>query len=264
MSRRAIVLRMFVSCSALDLARRHGRYRAARPELPRRARRPRRRSGRRGRCPRSELRSMPRSRAIRRASGEALTRPPVSLDAAPAGRSRPAARGGGAAACFGSSCGAGSALGVLLGETSSPSSPIKATVWPTGTSPSLTAILSRTPRGLGLDLLGDLVGVELVERLALLYRSPSRLEPADDRAGLHALAEPREHDLGRHASDLPVDGSLDRRPGRPRRAARRTPPSPARTAAARTSRRRARSARRASRRPGTGRRPRPRRRSPSA
>ena len=52
--------------------------------------------------------------------------------------------------------------------------------------------------GLGLDLLGDLVGVELVERLALLDRLALALQPLDDRAGLHPLAEPRKLDLGRH------------------------------------------------------------------
>ena len=52
--------------------------------------------------------------------------------------------------------------------------------------------------GLRLDLLRHLVGVELVEGLALLDRIALALEPLDDRAGLHALAEPRELDLGRH------------------------------------------------------------------
>ena len=52
--------------------------------------------------------------------------------------------------------------------------------------------------GLGLDLLGDLVGIELVERLALLDRLTLALQPLDDRAGLHPLAEPRKLDLGRH------------------------------------------------------------------
>ena len=50
----------------------------------------------------------------------------------------------------------------------------------------------------GLDLLGDLVGVELVERLALRDRVALGLQPADDHARLHPLAEPRELDLGRH------------------------------------------------------------------
>ena len=75
---------------------------------------------------------------------------------------------------------------------------MNAIVWPTGTSPSATAIFSSTPRGLGLDLLRHLVGVELVERLALLDLVALGLEPLDDRAGLHALAEPRELDLASH------------------------------------------------------------------
>ena len=55
----------------------------------------------------------------------------------------------------------------------------------------------------GLDLLRDLVRVELVERLALLARDarPSSalgLQPADDRARLHALAEPGQADVNRH------------------------------------------------------------------
>ena len=53
---------------------------------------------------------------------------------------------------------------------------------------------------LGLDLLRHLVGVELVERLALLDRLALGLQPLDDRPGLHALAEPRQLDLGRHVT----------------------------------------------------------------
>ena len=52
--------------------------------------------------------------------------------------------------------------------------------------------------GLGLDLLRHLVGVELVERLALRHRVTLGLEPTDDRPRLHALAQARELDLGRH------------------------------------------------------------------
>ena len=51
---------------------------------------------------------------------------------------------------------------------------------------------------LGLHLLGHLVGVELVQRLALRDLFALGLEPADDRPGLHALAETRKLDLGRH------------------------------------------------------------------
>ena len=54
-----------------------------------------------------------------------------------------------------------------------------------------------------LDLLRDLVGVELVERLALLDAVALGLEPAHDRAGLHALSEPGQLDLGRHQHTLP-------------------------------------------------------------
>src|SRR5919108_3595759 len=50
----------------------------------------------------------------------------------------------------------------------------------------------------GLDLLGHLLGVELVERLALLDAVALLLQPADDRAGLHALAEPRQRHLRGH------------------------------------------------------------------
>src|SRR4051812_33996946 len=82
-------------------------------------------------------RSIPRSRARRRASGEALTRPFV------------VAAGCSVVRC----CGAGSgwrsgsfgASAAATSGTSSPSAPMKATVSPTGTSPSATAILSRTP-----------------------------------------------------------------------------------------------------------------------
>jgi hypothetical protein len=59
--------------------------------------------------------------------------------------------------------------------------------------------LQQDARSLGLDLLRHLVRVELVERLALLDPVALRLEPLDDRAGLHALAQPREFDLVSHA-----------------------------------------------------------------
>ena len=56
--------------------------------------------------------------------------------------------------------------------------------------------------GLGLDLLCHLVGVELVQRLALLDRVALVLQPLDDRAGLHPLAQPWQLDLGRHGKTL--------------------------------------------------------------
>ena len=58
--------------------------------------------------------------------------------------------------------------------------------------------LEQHAAGLGLDLLRHLVRVELVERLALLDLVALRLQPADDRAGLHALPEPRKADVNRH------------------------------------------------------------------
>jgi hypothetical protein len=51
---------------------------------------------------------------------------------------------------------------------------------------------------LRLHLLRHLLGVELVERLALLDLLALLLQPGDDRAGLHALAEPRQLDLSCH------------------------------------------------------------------
>jgi hypothetical protein len=100
---------------------------------------------------------MPRSRAIRRASGDALTRPSAragSVGSAAVTCSEPLVD-----ACFPcsrsssragarepSSCTDSSAFASGSGaETCSPSSPITAIVWPTGTSPSATAICSRTP-----------------------------------------------------------------------------------------------------------------------
>ena len=52
--------------------------------------------------------------------------------------------------------------------------------------------------GVGLDLLGDLLGVELVERLSLAHRVAFGLEPADDDAALHSLPEAGQRDLGCH------------------------------------------------------------------
>src|SRR5207248_3521891 len=66
--------------------------------------------------------------------------------------------------------------------------------------------LEQDAGGLGLDLLGHLVGVELVERLALLDLVALGLEPLDDRPGLHALAETREFHFVSHAHSGPVSG----------------------------------------------------------
>jgi hypothetical protein len=59
--------------------------------------------------------------------------------------------------------------------------------------------LEKDAGNLGLDLLCHLLGVELVERLALLHVLTLGLEPAHDRAGLHPLAEARKGDLGAHS-----------------------------------------------------------------
>ncbi len=58
--------------------------------------------------------------------------------------------------------------------------------------------LQQHARGLGLHLLRHLVGVELVQRIALLDGLALGLQPLDDRPGLHPLAEARQFDLVRH------------------------------------------------------------------
>ena len=83
-------------------------------------------------------------------------------------------------------------------------------------------------RGVGLDLLRHLVGIELVEGLALLDLVALGLEPLDDGAGLHPLAETRQLDLSRHRALASCGSQRARR----WRAVRPTPPSRARTAAA--------------------------------
>src|SRR6185312_8756774 len=59
--------------------------------------------------------------------------------------------------------------------------------------------LEQDAGSLGLDLLGDLVGVELVERLALLHVIAFGLQPFDDRPRLHPLPEAGELYLVSHA-----------------------------------------------------------------
>src|SRR5439155_19193263 len=119
-----------------------------------------------GPVPATALSSMPRSRAIRRASGEALIRPPLSADGCltsatgspmPAAARRPRSRsssrarpGDPSARASSSTCSAPAPLPeACSGSTSlgisSPCSPITAIVLPTGTSPSATAIFNRTP-----------------------------------------------------------------------------------------------------------------------
>ena len=204
-SRRAIVRRMLVSVTLLDLAGRHGCGRRRRAGAGAAALDVLGDDAPSGPVPASDERSMPRSRAIRRASGDALSARPLS--AAPAGAGAGSSLGCGRPRQSRSPArrlrGPAAAATVPFAGSpgpSSPCSPMNAIVVPTGTSPSATAILSRTPDGLGLDLLRDLLRVELVERLALLDRVALGLQPPDDRARLHALAEPRELDLSRHFS----------------------------------------------------------------
>jgi len=58
--------------------------------------------------------------------------------------------------------------------------------------------LEQDAGSLGLHLLRHLVGVELVERLALGDRLALRLQPAHDRPRFHPLPETRQLDLGGH------------------------------------------------------------------
>ena len=112
-----------------------------------------------GPVPRTCARSIPRSRAIRRASGEALIRPSArAVGAERAAPRPPAPRRPGPASRSGSRAGASAGRSAPAGSasagpaplpeesgTASPSWPMNATVTPTGTSPSCTAIFSRTP-----------------------------------------------------------------------------------------------------------------------
>src|SRR5262249_14007697 len=89
---------------------------------------------------------MPRSRAIRRASGLALMRSPVSSavdEVSPFCCAGLAPDMAGSAAA--GSAGAAGAAGGGSTATVSPASPLTASVWPTGTSPDSTAIFSSTP-----------------------------------------------------------------------------------------------------------------------
>ena len=206
--RRAIVLRIEVSATTSTSP--------SRRERRRRRGRSRRRRGAfstssatmrpSGPVPASAARSTPRSRAIRRASGDALIRA-VRADAhgsasLVAARGRPASARRSRLPRLGGlprpQARAPPAPAAALPSPSSPSCPITAIVEPTSTSPSGDDDLEQDAVEVGLDLLRHLVGVELVERLALLDGVALGLEPADDRAGLHALPEPGQLDLGRH------------------------------------------------------------------
>ena len=91
-------------------------------------------------------------------------------------------------------------LGALGVETSSPSLPIKAIVWPTGTSPSGSAIFSSTPRSSASTSCVTLSVSSSKSGSPFSTVSPSDFSHFVDRARLHALAEARELDLVRHAS----------------------------------------------------------------
>ena len=215
---------------------------------------------------------MPRSRAIRRASGEALTRPPSrrgsrgvacglgGLRPRRRGRARAPARAPAPSTAPRRRARTRPSPAAAPRGTDSPSAPTNAIVCPTGTSPSRDRDLQQHAGGVGLDLLGDLVGVELVERLALLDLSPSDL--SQRTIVPDSMPCPRRGSLTSAAIATRPCGGSPR--ARRLRAGRPTPPSPARTGSARTSRPRARSARPGSRRRRTARPRRPRRRSPSA
>ncbi len=142
-SRRAIVLRMLVSgrrsTSAETGAAATGTAAGAGPACARSTSSATIRPS--GPVPLSWARSIPRSRAMRRASGDALMRPFTVVAAAGA------ATGAGAASATGSTA-AGSGAAFTSAATSgtlSSFAPMKPIVRPTGTSPSVTAIFSRTP-----------------------------------------------------------------------------------------------------------------------
>ncbi len=171
-----------------------------------------------GPVPTTDARSTPRSRAMRRASGLAFTRAPVP--ASPGGRRRWApppgwralvsaaaaasVRGGARdsratpTAAAPAVVGAESPAGDSATGTSSPSAPMSAIVVPTSTSPSGTTILSSTPSASASTSCVTLSVSSSYRRLALGDRIAFGLQPADDRAGLHALPEPRQLHLGRH------------------------------------------------------------------
>ncbi len=70
---------------------------------------------------------------------------------------------------------------------------------PDGHLAGLDRNLEQDTGNVGLHLLGHLVGVELVKRLAALHAVSDRLQPLDDRPGLHALPEARKLDVASHA-----------------------------------------------------------------
>ena len=163
-----------------------------------------------GPVPWSDARSTPRSRAMRRASGDALRRAGAAAVRRVGGRGR----------------GSGSRLGCGNRRFGAVGRRILGRRLALSLCRGLCRGLRRCPGGsvrldhghrrahldvalghddlgqhaveLGLHLLRDLVGVELVERLSLRDGLALGLEPAHDDAGLHALAEARKLDVGRH------------------------------------------------------------------
>ena len=176
-----------------------------------------------GPVPASAARSIPRSRAIRRASGDALIRPPVGH--APSLRASPLLPGDSAR---GSEPLAAAAAGRLLGDGLGGARRACSAAAAADVGDVVAVLPDHGDRRadldlafgdddlqqhaveVRLDLLRDLVGVELVQRLALLDGVALGLQPADDRAGLHALPEPGQLDLGRHHASSPATRRSER------------------------------------------------------
>ena len=147
-----------------------------------------------GPVPRMVERSIPRSRAIRRASGDAFTRP------SRAGRRRLRRRLGlrrGLRRLL---------LSDLLGRLGLRDRELLALLADHADRLAdrhlafLDRDLQQDAGEVGLDLLRHLVRVQLVQRLALLDLVPLGLEPLDDRARLHPLPEPGQLDLASHSA----------------------------------------------------------------
>ncbi len=149
--------------------------------------------------------SIPRSRAIRRASGDAFTRPPASSRA-------PLVTARNSPACSRrlDGCLRGRSLHNLASRFGRDVR--KGLAFASDDCNRLTHRHLALDHGdpeedaarLGLDLLGRLVGVDLEQRLALLDGVTLGLEPTDDRAALHPLPEPRELDVGGHQARATV------------------------------------------------------------
>ena len=197
-SRRAIVLRMFVSgtrstspagtgaCNSLLLAGAAAGAPASARSTSSATIRPS------GPVPRSAARSIPRSRASRRASGEALIRP--FPEAAAAGTCS-------SFACNRQLLGASA----TAGGGAAPQPPARLALLADERNRLADRHLALGDRDLEEDS-GRLLRLLCVTLSVsssksgspFLHRLALRLEPADDRAGLHALAEPRQDHLRRH------------------------------------------------------------------